>query len=122
MGLLSGISSVLNSDAVAGAVKVGNSVDVGGWGKAAGYATKAFNWMGDNPEITNVLGGIAMGAASGYMQNQQAEEQRVFDREMYDKRNEDRYAKPGEIGNYGNYGDTIAGKGNITDGMITGEG
>jgi hypothetical protein len=117
MNLFSGFESVLDSGAVQAAVDVGSSSGL--WDGVTNFATGAFDWMGDNPEATNILGGIAMGAASGYMQNEQAEDQRAFKREMYDKKREDRFSKPGEINGYDSYlNNTIAGNGLITNGMI----
>ncbi|MGM0783909.1 MAG: hypothetical protein ACQEUM_07340 [Pseudomonadota bacterium] len=98
-------------------------IDISGiWDGVSNFATNAFSWIGDNPEAANLIGGVAMGAAQGYMQDRQAKEQRAFEREMYDKRREDRMAKPGEIGEYGSHLNTIAGKGLLSSGMITGEG
>jgi len=93
-----------------------------GFDTASKYATTAFDWIGDNPEAANMIGGVAMGAAQGYMQNKQAEDQRAFKREMYDKKREDRFSKPGEIGNYGSHRNTIAGKGLISNGLLTEQG
>jgi hypothetical protein len=92
-----------------------------GFDAVSGYATDAFSWIGDNPEAANMIGGVAMGAAQGYMQNKQADDRRAFECEMYDKKREDAFSKPGEIGNYGSHRNTIAGKGLISGGMITGE-
>ncbi|MCL7941226.1 hypothetical protein M8009_13110 [Halomonas sp. ATCH28] len=99
---------------------VGDALSAG-FDTVSKYATKAFDWMGENPEATNLIGGVALGAAQGYMADKQAKDQRAFEREMYDKKREDRYAKPGEIGNYGSHRNAIAGKGLISGGMITGE-
>ncbi len=100
---------------------VGDAISAG-FETVSTYATEAFDWIGENPEAANMLGGVALGAAQGYMQNKQAEDERAFKREMYDKKREDRFAKPGEIGNYGSHRNAIAGKGLISNGMITGNG
>lgn len=118
MGLLDGISSVLDSGAVQSAVKVGTQPSL--WDGVSNFATRAFSWIGDNPEAANLIGGVALGAAQGYMQGEQAKDQRAFEREMYDKRREDRRVKPGEIGNYGSHRNAISGEGAITNGVITG--
>lgn len=97
---------------------IGSALDTG-WGAVSGFATDAFNWIGDHPEAANLLGGIAAGVGSAYLQSEQAEDQRVFEREMYERRRQDRFAKPGEIGDYGSYRNTIT-RGLLSDGMITG--
>jgi len=118
MDLMSGIDSVLDSGAVQSAVDVGTSSSL--WDGVTNFATDAFTWINDNPTAANMIGGVALGAAQGYMQDKQAKDQRAFEREMYDKKREDRYAKPGEIGNYGSHRNAIAGsKGLISGGMIT---
>lgn len=120
-GLLSGIGSALSSGAVDAANSVGNSSGGGGWWNGVtDFATDAFNWIGDNPEAANMIGGVAAGAATGYMQNQQAKEQRVFEEEMYDRRRRDRQIEPGDINNYGTHRNAIAGNGAMTAGDITG--
>lgn len=91
------------------------------WDTASSYATEAFSWMGDNPEATNLLGGIAVGAAQGYMMSKEGDKQRAFDKEMYERRRRDQMINPGELGNYGSHLNTIAGKGLLTSGMIAGQ-
>lgn len=91
------------------------------WDGVSDFATDAFTWIGDNPEAANLIGGVALGAAQGYMADRQARDQRAFEREMYDRRREDRMVKPGEVNNYGSHLNTIAGKGLLSSGMITGE-
>jgi len=120
MSLLSGISSVLDSGAVDAAVKVGTQPSL--WDGVTNFATNAFSWIGDNPEAANLIGGVALGAAQGYMLDSQAKDQRAFEREMYDKRRDDRMAKPGEIGQYDSHLKTIAGRGLISNGMLTDQG
>lgn len=117
MDLMSGIDSVLNSGAVDAAVKVGT--DPSWWDGVTNFATDAFNWIGDNPEAANMIGGVAAGAAQGYMANEQAKDQRAFEEEMYKRRRRDEMVNPGQIGNYGSHLDTIAGKGLLTSGLIT---
>jgi len=91
------------------------------WDGVSDFATGAFTWIGENPEAANLIGGVALGAAQGYMADRQARDQRAFEREMYDKRREDRMAKPGEVSSYDSHLKTIAGKGLLSSGMITGE-
>lgn len=98
---------------------IGSAVS-SGWDTAAKYATNAFSWLGENPEAANMLGGIAAGVGSAYLQNEQAKEQRVFEREMYDRRKRDRQVRPGEINDYGSHGATMT-KGLLSHGMITGQ-
>ncbi|WP_043530481.1 hypothetical protein [Litchfieldella xinjiangensis] len=92
-----------------------------GWDTVSGFATDAFNWIGENPEAANMLGGIAVGAGQAYLQNEQAKGDRAFQREMYDRQRRDRQVKPGEISNYGSHNATMT-KGLLSHGMITGEG
>ena len=113
-------SAVNAAGSVAGSA-ASSAADSGLWGGVTKFATDAFNWIGDNPEAANLIGGVAMGAAQGYMQQQQADDQRAFEREMYDRKRRDRMAKPGEINNYGSYRNTIAGRGLLTNGAIAGE-
>lgn len=111
----------MNIDLGSAASAAGDALSAG-FDTVSGFATDAFNWVGENPEAANLIGGVALGAAQGYMQDKQNKDQRAFEREMFNKRNEARFAKPGEIGNYGSHRDTIAGsKGLIAGGMITGE-
>lgn len=95
------------------------------WDTASKFATDAFDWMEKNPEATNALGGVASGLGSAYMANKEIEAQkeearknRAFEREMYDKRKEDRQVKPGSIQGYGSHVNNIS-KGLITNGMIS---
>lgn len=117
MSIIDGIGSALDSGAVSSAVKVGTNPNL--WDGVTDFATGAFDWIGKNPEAANLIGGVALGAAQGYMQNEQAKDQRAFEREMYNKRREDRFSKPGEIQGYGSHRNTISGKGLISNGMIT---
>lgn len=119
MDLLSGIDSVLDSGAVQAATDVASSSNW--WDGVTNFATEAFDWIGQNPEAANLIGGVAAGAAQGYMANEQAKDQRAFEKEMYERRRRDQMAKPGEIGQYGSHLNTIAGKGLLTNGMITNE-
>ncbi len=119
LDLQTGIDSVLNSGAVDAAIKVGT--DPSWWDGVTDYATEAFTWIGDNPEAANLIGGVAAGAAQGYMADQQAKDQRAFEREMYERKREDRFSKPGQINGYDSHRNTISGKGLISNGMITGE-
>ncbi|MFP4138779.1 MAG: hypothetical protein ACLFSR_10485 [Halomonas sp.] len=104
------------------ASSIGKAASSGGiWDGVSNFATNAFNWIGDNPEAANMIGGVALGAAQGYMQDKQNKDQRAFERDMYERQREDRMAKPGEVNNYGSHLDSIAGKGLLSGGMITGE-
>ncbi|GAB2799123.1 hypothetical protein GCM10027040_27720 [Halomonas shantousis] len=85
---------------------------------AAKYATTAFDWIGENPEAANLIGGVAVGVGQAYLQNKEAEDQRAFDMQMYKRKREDAYAKPGEIGNYGSHLNTVT-NGLISNGLIT---
>lgn len=91
------------------------------WNGVTNFATEAFDWIGKNPEASNIIGGVALGAAQGYMQAGQAKDQRAFEREMYDRQREDRMAKPGEVQNYDSHLNNISGRGLLTSGTITGE-
>ena len=126
MSWTSGISSVLDSGAIDAAIEVGTQPSL--WDGVTDFATNAFGWMKDNPEITNILGGVALGGAQAYLQGSQAEDQRAHERDMYDRKvmdarqdREDRMAKPGELRNYDSHRNTIAGRGMITNGLLTGE-
>lgn len=96
---------------------ISSAIDTG-WDSVSGYATDAFNWIGENPEAANLIGGIAAGVGQAYLQKEQARDQRAFEREMYERKREDRFAKPGEIGDYGSYRNTLT-KGLISNGMIS---
>ncbi|MDR5867920.1 hypothetical protein [Halomonas koreensis] len=98
---------------------VGDAVS-GGFDTVAGFATDAFNWLSENPEAANMLGGIAAGVGQAYLQNEQAKDQRAFARDMYERKRRDRMAKPGEVNGYGSHLNTLAGKGLISSGMISG--
>ncbi|GEK48428.1 hypothetical protein HPA02_27110 [Bisbaumannia pacifica] len=119
MDLMSGIDSVLDSGAVQAAVDVGS--DAGFWDGVTNFATEAFNWIGDNPEAANLIGGVAMGVGQAYLQGEQAKSQQAFEREMYDRRRRDEMATPGQINGYSSHLNRIAGKGLLTSGMITGD-
>ncbi|TDX29094.1 hypothetical protein DFO67_108138 [Modicisalibacter xianhensis] len=97
---------------------IGNALSTG-WDSVSGYATEAFNWIGDNPEAANLIGGIAAGVGQAYLQNEQAKDERAFKREMYERGVRDRQVNPGEIGDYGSYRNTLT-KGLISNGMIAG--
>lgn len=112
-------------DSASSAASSGNWLSQG-WQTASKYATSAFDWMGDNPEAANLLGGIAGGIGQAYMgskqleaQKQEARQNRAFEREMYDKRKRDRQVAPGEVNDYGSHRETMT-KGLISNGMIAG--
>ncbi|MBH8578798.1 hypothetical protein [Bisbaumannia pacifica] len=101
---------------------VANSASSGGlWDGVTNFATDAFNWIGDNPEAANLIGGVAMGVGQAYLQGEQAKSQQAFEREMYDRRRRDEMATPGQINGYSSHLNRIAGKGLLTSGMITGD-
>lgn len=116
MGLLDGIGSALNSNAVDAAVDAGTSSATGGlWDTVGDYATTAFDWLNDNPEAASVLGGVATGVGSYYAQ----QDEQDWSEKMYRRKREDRMINPGTIDNYGSYvGDGK--KGLLTNGMIAG--
>ena len=97
---------------------IGSSIS-SGWDTVSGYATDAFNWIGENPEAANMIGGIAAGVGQAYLQNEQARDQRAFEREMYDRRRADRMARPGEVNNYESYKNSLT-KGLLTNGIVSG--
>ena len=103
------------ANSVAGAATSAASSDW--WSGVSDYATDAFNWIGENPEAANMIGGVVMGGAQAYLAGEQAKDQRAFQREMYDRKQEDRYAKPGEINGYDSH--TLT-KGLLSNGMIAG--
>jgi len=85
---------------------------------AARYAGSAFNWMGDNPEAANALGGIAVGAGQGYIESRNARKDRELERELQRERLEAEKIAPGSMGdNYGSYGAGVT-RGLISDGML----
>lgn len=112
-------SAVDAASSVAGTVADSSSSSL--WDGVTNFATEAFGWIGDNPEAANLIGGVAAGAAQGYMANEQAKDQRAFEERMYERRRRDEMVNPGQLGNYGSHLNTIAGKGLLTNGMITGE-
>lgn len=112
------------SNVASGAGGFMDSIDTSGggfWDGVLDFGTTAFNWLGENPEAANLIGGVAMGMGQAYMQGRQAKGQRAFEREMHERRRQDRQVKPGEIGHYGSHRSAIAGKGLLTSGMITNE-
>lgn len=118
MGLLDGIGSALDSGAVDAAVDVGT--DPTWWETGISYATDAFGWMEDNPEVTNVLAGVVAGAGQYYMAKEQQDNQQRFERDMMARKKEDRRIQPGAIKGYGSHVAT-AKSGLLTNGMIIGE-
>ena len=90
------------------------------WNGVSNFATNAFSWIGDNPEAANLIGGVALGAAQGYMADKTARDERVFKEKQWDKEREARYAKPGEIQDYDSHVNQIADGGLIANGMISG--
>lgn len=122
MDILSGIDSVLDSGAVQSAVDVAGSASSSNWWDGVtNFATDAFDWIGDNPEAANLIGGVAAGVGSAYLQGEQAKDRRAFEERMYERRRRDQMVNPGQVGQYGSHLSTIAGKGLLTSGVITGD-
>ncbi|MGQ7248299.1 hypothetical protein ACUN9Y_13310 [Halomonas sp. V046] len=91
-----------------------------GFKTASKYATPAFDWLGDNPEAANLIGGIATGVGQAYLAGEQADRERerqrdewAFKQEMYNREREDRFARPGEVTGYDTHVNSL------TDGLIT---
>lgn len=112
---LSNIDLSATADGVANAASSGNWWDTG-----IEYATNAFDWMEKYPAATNVLAGVVGGVGQYYMGQQQLKEQQRFEREMMDRRREERQVKPAGIPGYGSHVATAKG-GLLTNGMIIGE-
>jgi len=101
--------------------------DVGGgfFSDAANFAGKAFNWVGDNPEASNLLGGVAMGVGQAYTAGQDREQRardnrldRQMQRDLQAERLQAQQIVPGEgPSNYGSYGAGIT-RGLLSDGML----
>jgi len=79
------------------------------------YTTTAFDWINDNPEAANVIGGVMSGIGSYYAQK----DQQAWKEKMYRRQRADQMANPGTIENYGSYVGT-AKKGLLTNGQIAG--
>lgn len=85
---------------------------------ALDFPSNAFGWLGDNPEVANTLGGIAVGAGQGYIESRNARKDRELQRELQRARLEAEKIAPGTIGgSYGNYGSGVT-RGLISDGML----
>ncbi|GAA0586764.1 hypothetical protein ACFQH5_20185 [Halomonas salifodinae] len=114
-GLLGGVTDA--------AVSAANSVasgSGGGWFQDIGkYATKAFDWLEQNPNTANVLGGVAAGIGTAYLQSKAREDEQDFEREMYGRRRRDEMINPGEIDSYGTHINSLS-RGLLSHGMITG--
>ena len=102
--------------------------DVGGGGffsTAANFAGTAFDWIGDNPEASNLLGGVAMGVGQAYTAGKDREQRardnrldRQMQRDLQAERLEAQQIVPGEgPSNYGSYGAGIT-RGLLSDGML----
>ena len=90
-----------------------------GFKTASEYATGAFDWMNDYPTAANVLGGVAVGMGQAYLANRRAEDDRNFQREMYERSRADSMITPAEVSNYDSYAEGLS-RGLISDGMISG--
>jgi len=102
--------------------------DVGGGGffsTAANFAGTAFDWIGDHPEASNLLGGVAMGVGQAYTAGKDREQRardnrldRQMQRDLQAERLEAQKIVPGEgPSNYGSYGAAIT-RGLLSDGML----
>ena len=92
---------------------------------AANFAGGAFDWINDNSEAANLLGGVAMGIGQ-YYSAEQDREQRArdnrLDRELQRELQEERLAAqqivPGEgPSDYGSYGAGVT-QGLLSDGLL----
>lgn len=86
---------------------------------AADYAVDAFQWMDNNPAATNILAGLAVGAANYYAAQDAQSARFDFERELYDRRRRDEMINPGTIEGYGSHIGT-AKKGLLTNGTVAG--
>lgn len=98
----------------------GAASTAGNWLSSVGdYAVDAFSWLDQNPSAANILGGVAAGVGQAYLQNEQAEDDRAFQQQMYERRRRDSMATPGEVGDYGSYTNSLT-KGLLSNGKISG--
>ena len=91
-----------------------------GFDTASQYANNAFDWLGDNPEAANLIGGIATGVGQAYLAEKQADREQelqrdewAFRQDMYEREREDRFARPGEVVDYDSHVNSL------TDGLVT---
>lgn len=121
MGLLDGIGSALSSDAVSAAVDVGSKASSSNWWDTGiEYATKAFNWMEENPTTTNLLAGVAGGVGQYMMGKEQLAQQERFARDQWERERAARRIKPGSMEGYGSHVASAKG-GLLTNGLIVGQ-
>jgi len=104
---------------------VSSSSGGGFFSSAANFAGTAFDWIGDNPEASNLLGGVAMGVGQAYTAGKDREQRardnrldREMQRDLQAERLEAQQIVPGEgPSNYGSYGAGIT-RGLLSDGML----
>jgi hypothetical protein len=95
------------------------------FGGAAKFAGGAFDWMGDNPEAANLLGGVALGVGQYYNAEKDREQavrenrkDRELQRELAAQRIEAQQIAPGEgPSNYGSYSSSVT-QGLLSDGLL----
>ncbi|WP_163650698.1 hypothetical protein [Modicisalibacter sp. 'Wilcox'] len=125
MGLLSSVGDMLSTSDTGSisstAINAANNVASSShwYSPAVNFSTSAFNWINDNPEAANILGGVAAGVGAAYFQNQQAADDRAFKERMYERRRRDQMVNPGTIENYGSHIGIVK-KGLLTNGQIAG--
>ena len=104
---------------------VASSSGDGFFSSAAKFAGDAFGWIGDKPEASNLLGGIAMGVGQAYTAGKNREQRardnrldRQMRRDLQAERLQAQQIVPGEgPSNYGSYGAGIT-RGLLSDGML----
>jgi len=104
---------------------VSSSSGGGFFSSAANFAGTAFDWIGDNPEASNLLGGVALGVGQAYTAGKDREQRardnrldREMQRDLQAERLEAQQIAPGEgPSNYGSYGAGIT-RGLLSDGML----
>jgi len=116
------------TDFASSAVDTVSNVVSGGGGdffsSAASFAGDAFNWVNDNSEAANLLGGVAMGVGQ-YYNAEQDREQRVREnrkdrqlrRDLANQEIQAAQITPGNMGNTGGYVDNVT-QGLISNGML----
>jgi len=83
------------------------------------YGTKAFQWIEDNPETSQIIAGVVGGAGQYLAAKEQQKSAERFEMDMMERRRKERQIKPGEIENYGTHIGEVK-KGLLTNGMIAG--
>lgn len=106
------VSTASNAGEAMAQAQIGGSSNwaADAFSSAANFAGDAFNWIGDNHEAANVIGGVAMGVGSAYS----ASKDRQMQRDLQRERLEAEKIAPGEVGSgYGSY------RNNVTQGLIS---